>query len=125
MKDFEICWKLNSRSKSSESSNILGVRVEVVKNGISLSQRQCIEEIARTLSFRKGNKVYTSMEPHSTPRKFLESEDENFDSHLYRQLIGSLMQLSTWTRPDIAHSVSVLSHFFQIQLEDTGHWLEE
>ena len=37
------------------------------------------------------------MELHSTSRKFLESEDEKFDPHLYRQLIGSLMQLSTWT----------------------------
>jgi hypothetical protein len=83
-----------------------------VKNGISLSQRQYIEEIVRTFSFHKGNKVYTPMEPHSTPRKFLESEDEKFDPHLYRQLIGSLMQLATWTRPDIAYSVSVLSQFF-------------
>ena len=31
---------------------------------------------------------------------------------MYRQLIGSLMQLATWTRPDIAYSVSVLSQFF-------------
>ena len=51
--------------------HILGVRVEFVKNGISLSQRQYIEEIVRTFSFHKGNKVYTPMEPHSTPRKFL------------------------------------------------------
>ena len=64
--------------------HILGVRVEFVKNGISLSQRQYIEEIVRTFSFHKGNKVYTPMEPHSTPRKFLESKDEEFDPHLYR-----------------------------------------
>jgi len=38
--------------------------------------------------FRQKNNVYTSTEPHSTPRKFLESA-------------------------------------FQIQLEDTGHWLKE
>jgi hypothetical protein len=28
---------------------------------------------------------------HSNFRKFRESEDEKFDLHLYRQLIGSLM----------------------------------
>ena len=39
------------------------------------------------------------MEPHSTPRKFLESKDEKFDPHLYRKLIGSLMKLATRTRP--------------------------
>jgi hypothetical protein len=51
--------------------HILGVRVEFVKNGISLSQRQYIEEIVRSFPCHKGNKIYTHMEPHSTPRKFL------------------------------------------------------
>jgi hypothetical protein len=37
---------------------------------------------------------------------------KNFDPDLYRQLIGSLMQLATWTRPDISYSVSILSQFF-------------
>jgi len=89
---------------------ILGVRVEFVKNEISLSQRQYIEEIVRTFFLLpQGNKVHTPMEPHSPPRKFLESEDEKFDPHLYLQLIGSLMQLTTWTRPDISYSMSILS----------------
>jgi hypothetical protein len=76
-----------------KSKHILGVRVEFVKNIISLSQRQYIEEIVRSFSF------------HSPPRKFLECEDENFDSHLRHQLIRSLRQLATWTKPDISLSV--------------------
>jgi hypothetical protein len=47
------------------------------------------------------------MEPHSTPKKFLDSE-EKFDHHLYRQLIGILMQLPTWTKSDMSYSVSIL-----------------
>ena len=92
--------------------HILGVRVEFVKNEISLYQRQYIEEIVHTFSFHKGNKVYT---PNGAPldsKKFLKSEDEKFYPHLYRQLIGSLMQLATWTTPDISYSVSILSQFF-------------
>jgi hypothetical protein len=56
---FEICWRLNSRSKSSESPSTywVSVRVEFVKNMISLSQRQYIEEIVRSFSFHKGNKL--------------------------------------------------------------------
>jgi len=81
--------------KLEKPKHILGVRVEFVKNGISLSQRQYIEEIVRTFSSHKGNQFYTPMEPHSTPRKFLVSEDEKFDPRLYRHLIGSLMQLET------------------------------
>jgi len=42
--------------------HMVGVRVEFLKNGISLSQRQYIEEIVGTFSFRKGNKVFTPME---------------------------------------------------------------
>jgi hypothetical protein len=59
--------------------HILDFRVEFVKNVISLSQRQYIEEIKRTFSFHKGNKVHTPMKPHLTPRKCLESEDEKFE----------------------------------------------
>jgi len=109
MKNFEF-WSQDQRARNAK--HILGVRVEFVKSEISLSQRQYIEEFVRTFSFHKGNKVYNPVEPHSTPRKLLESEDEKFDPHLYRQLIGSLMQLATWTRPDISYSVSILSQSF-------------
>ena len=42
-----------------KAKHIVGVRVEFVKSGISLSQRQDIEETVRTFSFHEGNKVYT------------------------------------------------------------------
>jgi len=76
-----------------KSKHILGVRVEFVKNIISLSQRQYFEEIVRPFSF------------NSPPRKFLECEDENFDSHLRHQLIRSLRQLASWKKPDISLNV--------------------
>jgi len=76
MKDFDICWSLS-------------VRVEFVENGISLCRRQFIEELVQTFSFHKENKVYIPMEPYSTPRKFLNSEDEKLDPDLNRDLIGS------------------------------------
>ena len=97
--------------------HILGARVEFMKNGISLSQRQYIEEIVRIFSFHKGNKVFAPVEPHFTPKKFLESEDKKFNPHLYHQLIESVMQLITWAK--------LFPNSFQIQLEDTGHWLEK
>jgi len=40
----------------------------------------------------------------------LESEEEKFDPRLDRQLIGSLMQLATWTRP---YSVSIFPILFK------------
>lgn len=41
------------------------------------------------------------------------------DATLYRQLVGSLIYLTT-TRPDLAYAVSVLSHFMT-QPHDI-HW---
>jgi hypothetical protein len=49
---------------------ILRVRIESVKNGISLSQGQFIEEIVRNFSSHKGNKVYTPMEPVELQESF-------------------------------------------------------
>ena len=61
---FRDLLKLEIRIKKlGKPKHILGVRVEFVKNGSSLSQRQYIEEIVRTFSFHKGNKVYIRMEP--------------------------------------------------------------
>jgi hypothetical protein len=42
-----------------KAKHIVGVHVEFVKSGISLSQRQDIEGTVRTFSFHEGNKVYT------------------------------------------------------------------
>jgi len=50
--------------------------------------------------------------PIRLPESFWNLKMKKFDPHLYRQLIGSLMQLATSTRPDIAYSVSDLSQFF-------------
>jgi hypothetical protein len=51
----------------------------------------------------------------------LYSEDgtKEEDGTLYRQLVGSLNYLTT-TRPDIAYSVSILSHFMAKPSE--SHW---
>jgi hypothetical protein len=64
MEDFEICWRLNSRSKSSERPNTYWcpVCVHSLLSGISLSKCQYIEEIVRTFSFHERKKVYSLME---------------------------------------------------------------
>jgi len=65
------------------------------------------------------------MEPHSNPGKFLESEDEK------SILICTASSLEVWcsSLPGQNQIFHILCQFFpksfQIQLEDTGHWLEE
>jgi hypothetical protein len=60
-------FKINELGKP---KHVLGVRVEFVKNGISLSQRQYIEEIVRTFFFHKGNKVYAQWSPTRLQESF-------------------------------------------------------
>jgi hypothetical protein len=62
----QACEKLRDLLKSEikikehgKPTYILGVRVKFVKNGISLSQRQYIEEIVRTFFFHIGKQIYT------------------------------------------------------------------
>ena len=64
-----------------------------------------------------GKKVSTPFEPglvlgledsHET-----EEERRDMEAFPYRNLIGSLMYLAVWTRPDLAMSVSTLSRFCQ------------
>jgi hypothetical protein len=74
-----------------KAEKILGVRVKFVKNGILLSQRQNIAQSVSTFSFHKENKVYIPLESPSTSRMILASEDQGFNYHFYRQLIGSFM----------------------------------
>jgi hypothetical protein len=42
--------------------------------------------------------------------RFEKSREQNAN-HLYQELIGGLMYLDSWTRPDISHAVSYLSRF--------------
>ena len=112
MKDFEICWRLNSRSKGSESPNTYSVSV------LSL-WRMGFHSLNANILKKSYALSPSTEETRSTPQwstirlqESFPSEDEKFDPHLYRQLIGSLIQLATRIRPDISYSVSILSRFF-------------
>jgi len=105
--------------------HILGVSVEFVKNGISLSQRHFSEEIVRTFSFRTGNKVHTPMEPHSTPKSVCNRKMK------HSILIRTASSLEVWCSSlpgqdqTFHNQCQFFPNSFQVQLEDTGHWLEE
>jgi hypothetical protein len=56
----------------------------------------------------------STKETRSTPMYLIQKSflTEKMNLHLYRQLIGKLMQLATCTRPYISYSLSILSQFF-------------
>jgi hypothetical protein len=57
--------------------------------------------------------------PLETNVKFEKSMEQN-TNHPYQELIGGLMYLANWTRPDISHAVSYLSQFNTSHSDE--HW---
>ena len=94
----------------------LGIEVMQSKHGIFLSQRKYVFD----LLFETGK---LGVKPCSSPivsNVHLTREGETFeDPERYRRLVGKLNYL-TVTRPDIAHSVSVVSQYMSSPTVD--HW---
>ncbi len=68
-----------------------------------------------------------SYEPIATPlepgKKFhkLSSDDDSFNTQMYRQAIGCLIYTSVTTRPDIAAAVGILSQYMSKPSKE--HWM--
>ena len=90
----------------------LGIRVVVDKSkkSISLNQQHYIEACLQKFGLTSCHGVCTPM----TERLSVKDQPETVDlkiQALYREMVGSLLYISSWTRPDIAFAVSELSRF--------------
>lgn len=89
-----------------ELRNFLGTEVIKTKDYLRISQSSAIDKILSKFNMNncKGSK---------TPMEYNFQFDETEEKVLvpYRELIGSLMYLSTMTRPDISYATSYLSRF--------------
>ena len=77
---------------------------------VFLSQSTYSRKMLHKFNMADCNPVKTPSEPSFNLHKRTPDE-EPADNELYRQIIGSVMFLSQYTRPDIAHTVSYLSQF--------------
>ena len=94
----------------------LGIEVMRSKHGIFLSQRKYVFDLLSETG-KLGVKPYSSP---MVPSIHLTREGETFeDPERYRRLVEKLNYL-TVTRPDIAHSVSVVSQYMSSPTAD--HW---
>src|SRR6266540_231606 len=89
-------------------SYFFGIQVDHTDEGYYLSQHRYIDDLIACSRLTDTRTAITPMELHLQLRPI----DGTFlkDPHLYRQLVGHLVYL-TMTRPDISHTVHVLSQF--------------
>ena len=92
----------------------LGIEVLQSSVGILISQKKYVGEILDKFQMKDCN-------PVNTPSEFglkLNKDDggKKVNSTLYKQIVGSLMYLIA-TRPDIMHSVSVISRYMECPTE--------
>ena len=95
----------------------LGIEVIQHPKFIFLSQKKYIGDLLNKFGMDECNPLTTPMEQNL---KLTSIEGKEFeDATKYRQLVGSLIYLTT-TRPDISFAVGILSRFMQKPCE--GHW---
>lgn len=99
----------------------LGMNIKIKSTGIFINQPEYTRKILENYEFDKLNAKSTPMEPG------MSTYDENFVNNEplegtkpYREAIGSLLYLSSISRPDISFAVNYLSRFNSNPMKN--HW---
>ena len=90
---------------------ILGLEINYTDKGIELSQCGYIEKILLKYGMIDCHPVSIPLDPNSPLRKTAELGTGIDKINEYQSMIGSLMYAVIGTRPDLAHTVTVLSQF--------------
>ncbi|CAL5408817.1 unnamed protein product [Camellia sinensis] len=88
----------------------LGIEVIQSSDAIFLSQRKYAQDILAKFQLQHCNSVGTPIDLGLKLTK--DPEGKKIDNILYKQMVGSLMYLTT-TRPDIMHGVSLISRYME------------
>ena len=100
-----------------EASVILGIKIVRSNNGIMLTQEHYVEKLLRKFGHFDVTPVSTPYDANSQLKK---NKSDAVGQLEYAQIIGSLMHLMNFTRPDIAYAVCRLSRYTQNPNHE--HW---
>ena len=125
---FGTCLNIVERTKLFLSTNfdmkdlgevnmILGIKVIKSENGIMLSQEHYVERLLKKFECWETTPVAT---PYDANSKLKKNNGEPVAQSKYAQIIGSLMHLMNFTRPDIAYVVCRLSRY--THNPNNEHW---
>lgn len=108
----DIKQSLNQKFKMKDLGQLqfcLGINAEFTGTTLKLHQKHYLQQILEKYGMSNCNIAAT---PLATDVALVRDDGSKpVDSTLYQSIIGSLLYASTATRPDIAHSVGVLSKF--------------
>ena len=93
-----------------EAKVIPAIKITRTSNGLKLSQEHFVEKILRKFEHFDYKPVSTPYDPISELKNNREHSVAQIE---YAQIIGSLMYLMNYTRPDIAYAVGRLSQYTQ------------
>ncbi|GJY63052.1 zinc finger, CCHC-type containing protein [Tanacetum coccineum] len=94
-----------------EADVILGIRIKHKSNGIAISQSHYIEKVLKKFNYFDCTLVSTPMD---TSGKLMLNNGQVVSQLEYSMVIGCLMYVMTYTRPDIAFAVGKLSRLTYI-----------
>jgi len=100
-----------------EANVILGIRIIRMRDSILLSQERYIEKLLRKFGYYEFKPVST---PYDVNSKLMKNRGESISQPQYAQIIGSLLHLMSFSRPDIAYAVGRLSRYTQCPNQE--HW---
>ena len=100
-------------------NSFLGVKITTREDGYLLHQESFIESLLHKFNLSEANSVSSPAEPGTILEQGTD-ESEFFDTKMYQSAVGSLLFLSTRTRPDIAYSVGQVAKFSS--KPTTQHW---
>ena len=101
-----------------EASVILGIRIIRKNDGILLTQEHYIQKLPRKFGYFEEKPVST---PYDASTQLKKNVGESIRQSEYAQIIGSLMHLMNFSRPDIAYAVCRLSRYTHNPNQD--HWI--
>ncbi|GKC87897.1 retrovirus-related pol polyprotein from transposon TNT 1-94, partial [Tanacetum coccineum] len=87
---------------------ILGIKVRKTENGYSLCQSHYIEKVLKRFDYFDVDPVKT---PYDSSKCLKKNKGTGVSQPEYAKIIGSVMFLMNYTRPDIAYAVSRLSRY--------------
>ncbi|KAL0350117.1 UNVERIFIED_CONTAM: Retrovirus-related Pol polyprotein from transposon TNT 1-94 [Sesamum radiatum] len=91
-----------------EADVILGVKIRKTENGFLLCQSHYIEKILKRFNCHEEIPIRTPYDPSICLKK---NNGDSVSQAEYAKIIGSVMFLMNYTRPDIAYAVSRLSRY--------------